>query len=555
MEKGDHEVSFGEATEDHRHEIIREVELKTNITAYLYFVVITVALGGFTNGYDVGILSSAILMLEKDFVLTTVQKGIIVGITNAGGFFGGIIAGYIADVVGRKSTAFLNAIFFFTGYVLSSFSTAFPSLLICRFTVGFAGGISSMIIPTYISEISPVFHRGELVTWNNLMYTAAQTIAILVSIIFSSVGDWSLSEDLTGQGRNLSILYIGLFLVPESPRFLIKNGKNEEAVVILQEIYPNSSREFLEDEIKVIHQAVVEDNKGSYKLLLKYPYRRPLLIACGLLIIQELAGYDTLMYYAATIIKIIGFAATTTAIIYSLAISVSSFIMLMVSKYWIDRIGRRKILLSSIAGTIIGLILLSIGFSFITGFVTKQSSCINYEKVCGACVLDDRCMFSNSNGGICVDKNSTVSVTYGTYDICMENHKARAWFTLCAFTLFSMMYSLGFGNITWLIQSEIYPLNIRGRATGIGAAANWGMTAIVSMIFLPLAEVITIPGILLLFALFSLLGLIFVYRFLPETVGKSLEEIQDYFVSPILCYMSTSIKDANTLMRTERPES
>ncbi|CAG8472106.1 17840_t:CDS:10, partial [Acaulospora morrowiae] len=542
MEKGDHGVSFGEATEDHRHdeyrEIIREVELKTNITTYLYFVVITVAISGFTTGYDVGILSSAILMLEKDFVLTTVQKAIIVGITNAGGFFGGIIAGYVADVAGRKLTTFLNAAFFFAGYVLSSFSTAFLILLVGRFTVGFAGGISSMITPTYISEISPVFHRGELVTWNNLMYTAAQTIAILISIIFSSVGDWRWMFRASAIIPLIQI--IGLFLIPESPRFLVKNGKNEEAIVILQEIYPNSSREFLEDEIEVIRQTVSEDNKGSYKLLLKYPYRRPLVIACGLLIIQELAGYDTLMYYAATIIKIIGFAATTTAIIYSLAISVSSFIMLMVSKYFIDRIGRRKILLSSMAGTIIGLILFSIGFSFITGFVTKQSSCINYENLCSACVSDDRCMFSNSNGGICVDKNSTVSVTYGAYDICIKNHEAGAWFTLCAFTLFSMLYSLGFGNITWLIQSEIFPLNIRGRATGIGAAANWGMTAIVSGIFLPLTEVITIPGTLLLFALFTLLGFIFVYCLLPETVGKSLEEIQDYFVSTILYYMSTS---------------
>ncbi|CAG8450701.1 15539_t:CDS:10 [Dentiscutata erythropus] len=484
---------------------LRDFESDSGIAPFVFFTAFTVAVCGFMFGYDTGIISSAMLLLEKDFPLTSITKGLVVGATTFGAIFGSVFAGGLSDLAGRRITTVIAATLFICGALLLSLAHSYATLLIGRLVVGIAVGLASMVVPIYISEISPRLHRGRLVTINVLMCTGGQLVSYLVATGFIFQHGWRWMFGVSIIPPFLQLLRI--------PRFLVRKGKNAEAKKILAKIYPNAPPEFLNDEIEVICQTIEEDAAGSYKQLFFYPNLRPLIIACGLQLFQQISGFDTAMYYGAsiaTIMKMAGFTEIRDAIVFSILVSATNFAMTVVALYIIDRVGRRRILLSTLIGTVIGLTLLGIGFVFVTGLTTKQNTCTDYGTRCGACLIDDRCGFSKLND-FCVDKSSVPSDQL--YSACP-----------------SATYALGIGHAPWTIQSEIFPLNVRGRANGIATATNWCVNLVVAITFLPLTELITISGTFWMYGVFMIIGWLFVYLMVPETAGKSLEEIQELFL-------------------------
>ncbi|CAG8643469.1 10313_t:CDS:10, partial [Funneliformis mosseae] len=542
--------------ESHGHfddQILRDVEVTAEVTSFVYFIAVVIAIGGFLFGYDTGVISSAMLLLEQEFTMTALQKGIIVG----GAVFGGAIAGYLSDLMGRKITTILSALTFLVGAIILSIAYTYSSLVFGRLIIGLGVGLASMVVPIYISEISPRYYRGRLVTLNVLFITGGQVFAYLVGIAFVEKGGWRWMFGVSGIPPLIQLFVMPI--IPESPRFLVRKGKSEEAKRVLRKIYPNSPKAFVDEEIHIIYETIAVDASGSYRKLIQYPNLRPLIIACGLQAIQQLTGFDTAMYYGATIMKMAGFINIRDAIMFSLVVSLTNFLMTAVALNLIDRVGRRKILLNTVIATIVSLLLLGIGFYFITGFTVKQPQCMDYGDGCGACLLDDRCGFAKRDGGICLPRqpssdliniedvnilfereeisggNSLSEQANGNftdiefYDECPNMKLIYTWFALICLVLYVMAYALGLGHAPWLIQSEIFPLNVRGRATGIATATNWLVNLAITVSFLPLTEMITTSGTFWLYASFMIFGWIFIYLMVPETAGKSLEEIQELF--------------------------
>ncbi|CAG8742573.1 11458_t:CDS:2, partial [Acaulospora morrowiae] len=183
------------------------------------------------------------------------------------------------------------------------------------------------------------------------------------------------------------------------------------------------------------------------------------------------------------------------------------------------KVGRRRILLYTIVGTAVGLAILGVGFVFVTGFTTKQNTCFDYGGNCGACIIDDRCGFSMASDS-CVFKNQ--SNLKSLYSSCPSMNTGGSWFTLISLVIFVTSYALGLGHVPWTVQSELFSLSVRGRAVGLATG--------VAVSFLPLTEAITISGTFWIYAIFMVVGWIFVYTAVPETTGKSLEEIQELFL-------------------------
>ncbi|GES78629.1 proton myo-inositol cotransporter-like [Rhizophagus clarus] len=432
------------------------------VTLYVYFIAIVVAIGGFLFGYDTGVISSAMLLLEQEFTMTALQKGIIVGAVTLGAVFGGAVAGYLSDLVGRWATSMFAALTFLGGAIVLSVAYTYSLLVVGRLIIG-----------------------GKI-----------------------EFGGWRLMFGVSGLPPLIQLFFMPI--IPESPRFLIKKGKDEEAKSLL--------------EIGIIHESIAEDETGSYKQLFHYPNLRPLIIACGLQAIQQVSGFDTAMYYGGTIMKMAGFVNIKDAIIFSLVVSLTNFLMTGVALYIIDGVGRRKILIYTVFATILGLFLLGLGFYFTTGFTPKQLNCIDYGNKCGACLLDDRCGFSKRDGGTCLPRNTKSTAASigkvnffspinenkqendddGFYKNCPSLKPIYTWFTLVSLVIYVMAYALGLGHAPWLIQSEIFPLNVRGRATGIGTATNWLFNLVISVSFLPLTELITTTGTFWLYAIFMI---------------------------------------------------
>ncbi|CAB4460297.1 unnamed protein product [Rhizophagus irregularis] len=534
---------------EHTEQISKDRDT-AGVALYVYFIAVVVAIGGFLFGYDTGVISSAMLLLEQDFTMTALQKGIVVGATTLGAVFGGAVAGYLSDWVGRWITSIFSALIFLGGAIILSIANTYSLLVTGRLIIGVGVGLASMVVPIYISEISPRKYRGRLVTLNVLFITGGQVIAYLIGIVFVEFGGWRWMFGISGIPPLIQLFIMPI--VPESPRFLIKKGKNEEAKSVLKKIYPDSSHDFIDKEINIIYETIAVDEAGSYKQLFHYPNLKPLIIACGLQTIQQVSGFDTAMYYGGTIMKMAGFVNIRDAIVFSLVVSLTNFLMTGVALYIIDGVGRRKILIYTVIATILGLLLLGLGFYFTTGFTPKQPNCIDYGDKCGACLLDDRCGFSKRDGGTCLPRNTKNTATSigkinffsplngnkqendnstdeEFYENCPSLKPIYTWFTLVSLIIYVMAYALGLGHAPWLIQSEIFPLNVRGRASGIGTATNWLFNLLITVSFLPLTEIITTTGTFWLYAIFMIFSWFFIYFMVPETAGLSLEEIQGLF--------------------------
>ncbi|CAJ0896501.1 3290_t:CDS:10 [Entrophospora sp. SA101] len=387
-----HNTSLNNHFHQHFDEpVLRNFEKTAKITPFVVTSALIVA---------IGVISGAMLLIEREFTMTAFQKGMVVGATTIGALFGGLGAGSLSDFAGRslsdfagrRITSILAAIVFLVGSLIITFAGTYYLLVVGRFVVGLATGIASMVVPIYISEISPRFHRGRLVTMNVLLITGGQVIAYLVGVFFVSNGGWRWMFGVSIIPPIIQLVCMPF--VPESPRYLVKSGKPGEAM-------------------------------------------------------------------DGTMLKMAGFAIIKEAIVFSILLSITNFVMT-------DRVGRRTILLYTIIATIIGLFLLGVGFASIIGFVPKQVACTDYGTRCAACVIDDRCGFSKRLGGICSPKTDYEEF----YDSCPDGNVLKSLFALFTLMLFITGYALGLGHAPWLIQSELFPLNIRGRASGVATGIS-----------------------------------------------------------------------------------
>lgn len=442
----------------------------------IYFLVFFTILGGFLFGYDTGVISGAMLFITPDFNLTPAQKELVVSIALVGSFIGALTAGIIADRFGRRVSIGIASIIFIVGSGLLGIANGVTLLVIGRIVVGYGVGIASNTVPVFIAEVAPSSLRGSLVTTNILCVTGGQFISYVIDGLFSKTREgwrWMLAI-----GAFPAFLqWIGiLFLVPESPRWLLSRGKNNEGKRALCKI--RESMEEVESEIREIKKSLKEE-KGTWKDIIARDNRYPLLIGVMLQAWQQFVGINTVMYYSATILKDAfgGKEDPSTIIWFSLPIAGLNMVGTIIAIFLIDRVGRKPLLLSTLVPTCIGLITLGLSFHF------------------------------------------------------QEKLKHAGYFALASLLLYILGFSLGMGSIPWTINSEIYPSKIRARCNSVATAVNWVTNYIVAATFISYQNAVGKGGVFWTYAGVCVLAIITIFILLPETKGKSIEEILELFKS------------------------
>lgn len=433
------------------------------------------ATGGLLFGYDTGVISGALLFIRKDLgPFSSFTEGVIVSFLLVGAVVGAISGGPLSDRIGRRPTALLAAVVFGIGAIAASLSPSVGFLVFARFLLGLGVGLASMIVPLYIAEIAPADRRGALVSLNQLMITIGILVSYIVGVIFTPIEGW---RYMFGVALIPAlILGIGMLRLPESPRWLFNVGRVEKARAVLSRSRSPEEVDLEFQEMEQIKHAEEEqEEQVGYRELLS-PYVRPaLIIGLGLAIFQQITGINTVIYYAPTILQGVGFSEGGAIAATALGVGVVNVGFTILAVRIIDRAGRRLLLIIGLVGMVISLALL--GVVFATG----------------------------GTGGA-----------------------AGLLATICL-ALYIASFAISLGPVFWLMISEIYPLNIRGKAMSVASLANWGSNFLVALTFPVLLATFGGAGSFWLFAVLGIVAWFFVYFWVPETKGKTLEEIEAEF--------------------------
>ena len=444
---------------------------------WLYVVAIIASLGGLLSGYDTGVISGALLYINETWNLSDYTQGFLVSSVLIGAVIGAASNGVLADKYGRKKIIVATAIIFIIGSILSAIAPNIKLLIISRIMVGLAVGMVNFVVPLYLSEVAPKNLRGMLVSLYQWAITAGILFSYLINGAFASaVYNWRWM--LFAGVIPASILLIGISFLGDTPRWLLSKNRDEEAKQIFNKIEPNvdaeaeilSIKETLKDELNA------KDNKIQFKKWMIMP----LIAGIGIMFCQICTGINTIIYYAPTIFKMAGFDSNISAIYAAMGIGLINFFTTIIAILFTDKLGRKPLLYFGLSGLIVSLMCLGCAFQF-------------------AEALGDALKW--------------VAVgSLGTYIICF------------AFSL---------GPIGWIIVSEVFPLKIRGAAMSLCTVANFGFNFIVVFTFLPLIHRIGEACTFWMFGIIAILCLIFVYYFIPETKGISLETIEKNWIEGV----------------------
>ncbi|EMA52169.1 sugar porter family MFS transporter [Halococcus thailandensis] len=439
-------------------------------STFVYVIAAIAALNGLLFGFDIGVISGALLYIDQTFTLSPFLEGVVTSSVLVGAMIGAATGGKLADRFGRRRLTLAGAAVFFVGSFGMALSPTIEWLVFWRVVEGTAVGVASIVGPLLISETAPSDIRGALGFLQQLMITIGILLAYVVNYAFAPefLGITGWRWMLWFGAVPATVLAIGTYFLPESPRWLIEHDRIEEAKSVLSRIRDTDD---IDDEIENVREVSEIEEKGGLSDLLE-PWVRPaLVIGVGLAIIQQVSGINTVIYYAPTILNNIGFN-DIASIVGTVGVGVVNVLLTVVAILLVDRVGRRPLLLVGTAGMTVMLGILGLGFvlpglSGVVGYVTLASM-IGYVA----------------------------------------------------------FYAISLGPVFWLLISEIYPLRIRGTAEGVASVFNWGANFLVALTFLPLIDRLGEGLSFWLLGGFCLIAFVFIYARVPETMGRSLEEIE-----------------------------
>jgi MFS transporter, SP family, solute carrier family 2 (myo-inositol transporter), member 13 len=471
---------------------------------FLWALTISACVSGLLFGYDTGVISSTLVSIGSDLSsrpLTTVDKSLITSCTSLFALIASPIAGLLADRVGRKNVILFADALFTGGALWQAVTTSVWGMILGRSVVGLAIGAASLIVPLYISELSPGHLRGRLVTVSLLFITGGQVIAYIVGWAFSTMnGGW---RWMVGIGAFPAITQIAMLsFMPETPRFLAAVNREDMARQILKKVYKSSAHS-TSDEVDhilgAIKQEIHEEEEAKQRvkhgghvsilppllssLLFHPPHARALTIACLLQALQQLCGFNSLMYFSATIFSMLQFASPTLT---SLSIATTNFVFTIAAFYLIDRVGRRKILLITIPIMVLALLLCALAFMF----VHLPKNAANLDPT----------------------------------TIARPASSLPALGVLASLLLYVCPYATGLGPVPWQ-QSELFPLSVRSLGSSIATSTNWGCNTLVGLTFLPMMELLTPGWTFVTYAVVCAVGWVAVWCIYPETAGLELEDV------------------------------
>ena len=425
------------------------------------------ALGGLLFGFDTGVISGAIHFIKIEFNLNAYQEGFAVSNLMIACVIGALLAGPIADWTGRKKVLILCAVLFTVSAILSALPRSFTELVIARFIGGMGVGMASVVSPMYIAEISPAKIRGRLVALNQL--------AIVVGILLSYLSNWLLVDTGINNWRYMLVaeilpaitFLVGLFFIPESPRWLTKEGLEKEALDVLNVVAGAANSDH---ELQEVKKSLAEKST-SLKELLHPSLRRVLIVGILFSLFAHITGIDTIIYYGPIIFLESGFK-TDSALLASVMIGITNLIFTFVGMAMVDKAGRKFLLLVGLAG--MGISMMLVGF-------------------------------------------------------CMQSDMISAKWTLLWIMTYIASFAMSIGVVIWVYLSEIYPTRVRGQALSVATMVLWLGNVILTQLFPVMMERFG-GGTFYIFSFICLLAFIFTWTMVKETKGVSLEEIEEMWV-------------------------
>lgn len=428
----------------------------------VYLAAAIVSIGGLLFGYDLLVASGAILFIKQDMALSPGREEWVLSAALLGAALGAGLAGTASDRFGRRSVLFVTALAFVIGAVGTALAPSSAWLITGRTVTGIGIGMGSVTVPLYISEISPVEIRGQLVSINTLAGATGAILAFVVGFAFSDHGAW---RWMFGLGVVPGVaLALGLLRVSETPRWLVSHDRHDQGRRVLERL---RGRDDVEQELASIAGAT---SRASWSELLGPAVRPALLVGTGLAVLQRVTGVNVGLVYGPTVLEAAGFGSASVDMLASIAIGVVLLVATLIGMRLVDRKGRRPLLVFGFAAMCLALVTLGLTFSFMPS--------------------------------------------------------GARWLALGSILLLVGAWMIGPGMVVFLLLSEIYPTRVRGLAMSVSIVALWGSFLVVSMTLLSLIDWLGRPLTFWLFGGLCVVALIFVLRFAPETRGRSLEDIE-----------------------------
>lgn len=444
--------------------------LKKKNHFWLYAIAGVASLGGLLSGFDTGVISGALLFINDTWPLDSLQKGWVVSSALVGAVIGAAANGVLADVYGRKKVIIATALIFAVGSVICGFAVSVSWLIAGRMILGLAIGMVNFVVPLYLSEISPQRVRGMLVSLYQLAITAGILFSYLINRVFALTEHnwrWMLGSGLIPA----LVLLIGISFLGDTPRWLISKRREKEAREIFVKIEPDANAD---KHISEIRSAIEnQEQKSSSRKIFASWMLMPVIVGVGMMFMQICTGINTIIYYTATIFKAAGFSSNIGALYATIGVGLVNFLMTFVAIFFTDKIGRKPLLYAGLAGITASLFVLGASFYFTA-----------------------------------------------------ELGDSLKWVAIGSIVVFIASFAFSLGPIGWIVISEIMPLKIRGFAMSLCTMANFGFNFIVALTFPVLLEKIGEAYTFWIFGVIGIFSLFFTYFCLPETKGRSLEQIE-----------------------------
>ena len=456
---------------------------------YLVFLSVVAALGGFLFGYDTAVISGTIAQVTEQFRLDALQQGWYVGCALVGSIIGVLFAGILSDKFGRKFTMILSAILFSTSAIGCAVSVDFNQLVVYRIIGGVGIGVVSIISPLYISELAVAQYRGRLVSLYQLAVTIGFLGAYLVNyqlLGYSTsnpdivTGWWSLifvTEVWRGMlGMEILpalLFFIIIFFIPESPRWLILKGREEKATNILERIYTSSKDALFQ--LAETKSVLSSESKSEWKLLLQPGIRKAVIIGVCIAVLGQFMGVNAVLYYGPSIFENAGLSGGDS-LFYQVLVGLVNTLTTVLALVIIDKVGRKKLVYYGVSGMVISLILIA------------------------------------------------------TYFIYGESWGISSIFLLIFFLFYVFCCAVSICAVVFVLLSEMYPTRVRGFAMSIAGFALWIGTYLIGQLTPWMLQNLTPAGTFILFAIMCVPYMLIVWKLVPETTGKSLEEIERYWM-------------------------
>jgi sugar porter (SP) family MFS transporter len=434
---------------------------------YVLLVASIAALGGLLFGYDTGVISGAILFISKQFALDDRLQAFTISVVLIGCIVASAVAGSVADRIGRRPTLFGAGVVFLLGALLSALAANEAALLCGRFVVGIGIGLSSVVAPLYISEVSPAPTRGALVSLYQFAITIGILAAYIVDYVLAGGGQWRWMLGLAVVPS--LILMGGMVRMPESPRYLFKIGQRDRARHELEQIYDDRAASELEE---ASIAASLNLKRGGLRALLSPAIRPALVVGVSLAVLQQVTGINSVIYYGPRIFEMAGVGSAAASILAQSLVGAVNCGMTLVAIFFVDRVGRKPLLYAGLSGMFVALTVMAYAFS--------------------------QPHLSGSLGTIAL-------VSMMAYVGC---------------------FAFSFGPILWLLISEIFPLPVRGAGMSVSTLANWVGNFAVSQSFLGLVERLGSPATFGAYAALCIVTIIFVRAMVPETKQELLEQVR-----------------------------